>query len=253
MIDSLFVYAGFGLMAAGLLSLFRRLRFLGIRARDAAAVSAGGLAIAATALAWPVRTKQAPAPLSKLDEWMPLWQFGERHMIEIAAPPEKVFAAIHAVTADEIFLFETLTAIRRCGRSGPADILHPPGQQPLLDVATQTTFVSLSDDPPRELIVGTAVIAPPKTPAAGELIPELFQGTLPAGVALAAMNFLVRPAAGGRSTLSTETRVFAQGSSTVRRFSVYWRMIHPGSDIIRRSWLRAIHRRAENERPAAIP
>lgn len=214
--------------------------------------SAGGLLIAAAALAWPVRTKQAPARLNTLDEWMPLWQFGERHTIQIAAPPEEVFAAIRAVTADEIFLFQTLTAIRRCGRPGPADVLHPPGQQPLLDVATQTTFVSLSDDPPRELVVGTVIVAPAETRAALEFTPELFRGPLPAGVALAAMNFLVSPAAGGGSTLSTETRVLAQGRSSVRRFAVYWRMIHPGSDIIRRSWLCAIRRRAENELPAAI-
>ncbi len=253
MIDSLFVYAGFGLVAAGVVSRFRPLRFFRIRTRHAAAVSAGGLLIAAAALAWPVRTKQAPARLSTLDEWMPLWQFGERHTIQIAAPPEEVFAAIRAVTADEIFLFQTLTAIRRCGRPGPADVLHPPGQQPLLDVATQTTFVSLSDDPPRELVVGTVIVAQAETRAALEFTPELFRGPLPAGVALAAMNFLVSPAAGGGSTLSTETRVLAQGRSSVRRFAVYWRMIHPGSDIIRRSWLRAIRRRAENKLPAAIP
>jgi hypothetical protein len=30
-----------------------------------------------------------------------------------------------------------------------------------------------------------------------------------------------------------------------RQFAVYWRLIHPGSDIIRRMWLRAIKRRAE--------
>lgn len=253
MIDSFFVYAGFGLASAGLLSLIRPLRFLGIRKKPhVAGVLAGGLLIAAAALDWPVRTKEAPARLSRLDEWMPYWQFGERHTIQIAAPPEEVFAAIRAVTADEIVLFQTLTAIRRCGRSGPADILHAPGQQPLLDVATQTTFIILSDDSPRELVVGTLVGAPPKTRAVLELTPELFRGTLPDGAALAAMNFLVKAAAENGSTLSTETRVFAQGSSAVRRFAIYWRMIHPGSDIIRRSWLRAIRGRAENEPCAAI-
>lgn len=148
---------------------------------------------------------------------MPLWQFRERHTIQIAAWPEEIFAAIRAVTADEIFLFRTLTAIRRCGRSGPADILHPGAEQPILDVATQTTFVTLIDNPPREIIVGTIIAAPSRNGAALELAPEFFRRTLPAGVALAAMNFLVTPEADGSSTLSTETRVFAQGSSTVRR------------------------------------
>jgi hypothetical protein len=33
----------------------------------------------------------------------------------------------------------------------------------------------------------------------------------------------------------------------VRRFAIYWRRIHPGSDIIRRMWLRAIKLRAEGK------
>lgn len=49
----------------------------------------------------------------------------------------------------------------------------------------------------------------------------------------------------GGSNLSTETRVFADNAAGVRQFAVYWRMIHPGSDSIRRMWLRAIKRRAE--------
>ena len=53
--------------------------------------------------------KQSPALSTGLDEWMPLWQFRERHTIQIAAWPEEIFAAIRAVTADEIFLFRTLT------------------------------------------------------------------------------------------------------------------------------------------------
>jgi len=62
---------------------------------------------------------------------------------------------------------------------------------------------------------------------------------------MATMNFLVTPDGRGGSNVSTETRVFAATDSTQRRFAVYWRIIHPGSDIIRRGWLRAIRKRAE--------
>jgi hypothetical protein len=61
------------------------------------------------------------------------------------------------------------------------------------------------------------------------------------------MNFLVRPDDHGGSTISTETRIYANNRSTLRRFTIYWRIIHPGSDIIRRMWLRAIKQRAEGE------
>jgi hypothetical protein len=38
--------------------------------------------------------------------------------------------------------------------------------------------------------------------------------------------------------------VFANSSGARRRFAVYWRLIYPGSAIIRRMWLGAIERRA---------
>jgi hypothetical protein len=175
---------------------------------------------------------------------MPHWQVGEKHSIEIAAPPDKVFAAIHAVRADEILLFRTMTAIRRCGADGPEDILNAPDQKPLLDVATETTFVFLADEAPREIVVGTVIAAPRAVRAAGKLTPELFRKNVPPGVVLATMNFVVAPSAGG-SRVTTETRVYANGPAALRRFGVYWRLIHPGSDLIRRMWLRAIALRAE--------
>jgi hypothetical protein len=176
---------------------------------------------------------------------MPRWQIRERHIVPIAAPPEKVFAAIHAVRADDIFLFRTLIAIRRCGQTGPESIMNPPEQKPILDVATQTTFVLLAEEPPRELVIGTIVAAPPQARFAGGLTPELFQAELPQGVALATMNFLVTPDDRGGSLVSTETRIYANSKAAARRFAIYWRVIHPGSDIIRRMWLRAIKQRAE--------
>ena len=49
------------------------------------------------------------------------------------------------------------------------------------------------------------------------------------------------------TTISSVTRVYGNNAPIVRRFAVYWRLIHPGSDIIRRMWLRAIKRRAEEK------
>jgi hypothetical protein len=47
--------------------------------------------------------------------------------------------------------------------------------------------------------------------------------------------------------VTTETRVFATTDSARRNFAVYWRIIRPGSGIIRGSWLEAIKRRAEGK------
>jgi hypothetical protein len=248
MLDSFLAYLGLTLLLAGLVSLIWPLRFLEIRTRRiAASIGAGGLLLFALALALPVSASESAGSthMSKLDDWMPRWQIRERHIIAVAASPEKVFAAIHAVRADDIFLFRTLMAIRRCGQSGPESIMNAPEQKPILDVATQTTFVLLAEEAPRELVIGTVVAAPPKARAAGRLTPELFQKKLQPGVALATMNFLVTPDGHGGSTVSTETRICANNRSALRRFAMYWRLIHPGSDVIRGMWLRAIRQRAE--------
>jgi hypothetical protein len=58
------------------------------------------------------------------------------------------------------------------------------------------------------------------------------------------MNFVVTPDGPNASTVSTETRVFASNAAARRQFAAYWRVIYPGSALIRRMWLRAIARRA---------
>jgi hypothetical protein len=246
MLDSYLVYLGLTLFCAGLLSLIRPLRFVYIRTRRLALMVAGfGLMLSLGILLLPYGNQEAASRVSKLDEWMPRWQVGERHVLKIAASPAKVFAAIHEVRADEILLFRTLTAIRRCGGTGPEGILNAPEQKPLLDVATQTTFILLDDMAPRELVIGTVIAAPRAVRASGRLEPDLFRRTLPPGVVLATMNFLVTPSEDGGSMVATETRVCANSPAAVRRFGIYWRLIHPGSDLIRRMWLRAIALRAE--------
>jgi hypothetical protein len=246
MLDSYLVYLGLTLFCAGLLSLIRPLRFVYIRTRRLALMVAGfGLMLLLGILLLPYGNQETASRVSKLDEWMPRWQVGERHVLKIAAPPAKVFAAIHEVRADEILLFRTLTAIRRCGGTGPESILNAPEQKPLLDVATQTTFILLDDMAPRELVIGTVIAAPRAVRASGRLEPDLFRRTLPPGVVLATMNFLVTPSEDGGSMVATETRVCANSPAAVRRFGIYWRLIHPGSDLIRRMWLRAIALRAE--------
>ena len=152
--------------------------------------------------------------MTLLDAALPQWRFRERHSIKIAASPERIFDAIRSVTAREIFLFRTLTFIRRFGPSGPPGILNPPPDEPILDVATRTGFRIVDSDPPREIVIGI------------DISPKTF----------AAMNFRIEG-----ETLSTETRAASKGAA----FAAYWFAIRLGSGFIRRMWLRAIKKRAE--------
>ena len=93
-------------------------------------------------------------------------------------------------------------------------------------------FVALGDEPGREVVFGTKLRLGPRRADR-----DRYANT--------AMNFLVEEEADGWCRLSTETRVFGTDDGARRRFAVYWRMIYPGSALIRRMWLQAIKRRAE--------
>ena len=184
---------------------------------------------------------------SELDRVAPSYQFHEVHRTSVRATPDRAYRAIKEVTASEILFFRELTWLRRLGRSGPESILSAPQRRPLLDVATRTSFVTLADSP-REIVVGTVVIAPRGARARPVPADEFAALATKLGYALATMNFVVTPMADGTCDVSTETRVYATDEASRRRFAAYWRLINLGSAFIRLMWLRAIKRRAEAER-----
>jgi hypothetical protein len=202
--------------------------------------------VAAT-LAWPADNYVVRSPVSRLDEIVLVSQFSEFHETTIEAPPDRVYQAICAVTANEIALLRTLTWLRRFGRSGPESVLNPPGDKSFCDVAMKTGFYLLADDPPREMVVGTFVVAPKAARAhpPAEISAATFAGIHSPGFGVAVMNFRLQPLGPARTRLTTETRVFTTDARTRRLFAAYWRVIYPGSSIIRTMWLRAIKRRAE--------
>ena len=180
--------------------------------------------------------------MSRLAEFAPVWQFREVHRLLIEAAPERVYRAIKTVTARDIRFFRALTWLRRLGRPGPLGVLNPAPDLPLLEVATQSGFLLLADEPGREVVVGTVVIAPPG--AARSVTAEQYRKLAGSGWAKATMNFLIERRGAG-CLVTTETRVQATDDRTRRRFRVYWTLIYPGSTLIRRMWLRAIKRRGE--------
>ena len=221
MIGSAVVYCGLALALVGLVLIMKPIGL---------PILGAGVALAAIGALLPAPESRANPARTRLDEFAPAWQFREHHSLAVAAPPARVFEAIRSVRADEIRFFKTLTWIRRGGRRLPASILNAGDSTPILDIALRTSFVRLADDPPRELVVATTLGTPPRH-------------------SQATMNFLVEPSQSGGSFVSTETRVFANDTGARRRFAMYWRVIYPGSALIRRMWLRAIKRRAEDGGP----
>jgi hypothetical protein len=241
MFGSAFAYTGVVVIVAGLLLAIRPVAALGVATRPRALLVAGsGLMLALASLTAPAVTTRVATPSSRLDAVTPEWQFHEIHTRHIAAPPARVYAALRQVRADEITFFTTLTWIRRFGRPLRPGIMNA-GREPIIDVALKGGFIALAEDAPRELVVGTAVIRPPGPRIA--LTPAIFTSP-PPGFALATMNFVVTPDGANGSWVSTETRVVTTSPEARRVFAAYWRVIYPGSALIRRMWLCAIERRA---------
>ncbi len=246
MLSVLLVYGGFLMILLAAFCLIWPLTCLPIAScAQPLVLVAFGLITSLVGLFLPAAEEQAAAPKSRLDELVPVWQFHEVHSTKIRAPQARIYQAIREVTSREILFFRALTWLRRFGRSGPESILNAREGRPLLDVATSTTFSVLADEPSREVVVGMFVIVPAGPRLGVRPSPEEFKSLSAPGFAKAAMNFSIADEGSGGCRLATETRVHATDPRTRRRFARYWRVIYPGSALIRRMWLRAIRHRAE--------
>jgi len=246
LLGTILVYAGLLFFLAGGLSILRPLTFLNIWTRlQGLMLVVGGVVVFLIGAKLPAKAQRIETPFTHLDEFVPTYQFDEFHTIRIKAPRERVYAAVGNVTADEITLFRTLTWIRRLGQAGRESILNPPPSEPILAVALRTSFLKLAQEPNREIVLGTLVAAAKGTQLKKDPAPEDFKALRSPGFAVAAINFRVEDATHGETVLTTETRVYTTEASVLKKFGAYWRVIYPGSALIRVMWLRAIRNRAE--------
>jgi hypothetical protein len=236
------IYLGLICAAAGAASLVKPIRFLGIRTRAKGLLLLGlGLLAAAVGVYLPVTETRVETVRTRLDEFAPVYQFSEFHSIDIAASKDRIYAAIRKVTPEEILFFKTLTWLRRFGQRSPAGVLNAPERRPILETFSAGAFLVLADDPGREIVFGRA-----GNPRRGGPLPaEEFKAAHQGEFVKIVMNFSIEEMDGSHCVLTTETRVYAAGPQVVRGFAAYWRMIYPGSALIRRMWLRAIKLRAE--------
>jgi hypothetical protein len=249
--DILLVDLALALALLGLVSFVRPLRFLKVRTRRMALLVFGlGVVLLIVGLSLPVVPPRLPGPRMAIDDIVPSYQFGEHHEILVAAPPDRVLAAARAVTTREIRLFRLLTWLRspRFSDSGSESILNPGADRPILDVALRSGFVLLREQQDRELVFGAVVCCGVRLPPRSA---EEFRA-LSGSLARAVMNFHVEDIGGGASRLVTQTRVATTDPPSQRAFARYWRIIYPGSALIRIMWLRAIKTRAEAPAPAPV-
>ena len=186
-----------------------------------------------------------------LDDFMPVYHFNEVHSVVVRAPPDRIFRAIKEVQPNEIPLFSTLFWIRslpsRLTGKGGSSFL---GTTALLEQMVSGDFLLLAEEANRELVLGTIGQF---WKLRGGLSPNVadaqeFLAFDDPNYAKATMNLSVAgPDSQGSAKVVTETRIYIPDPTTRKKFAAYWRLVHPGSAIIRKMWLRAIKRRAEKD------
>jgi hypothetical protein len=182
-----------------------------------------------------------------IDDFLPAWDEAESHDTLVKAPPARVERALRELSASDLPLTRLLFAVR--GALSPE---RPDADVPFLESLHAAGFVTLAEAPGEELVLGVA--GRPWALRANSLdrleSHDEFSSYSRPNAIRAAMNFALQ-AEGTCTRLVTETRVQATDSAARRAFRRYWRVVMPGSALLRREALRAVRRKAETGDPPA--
>ena len=171
-----------------------------------------------------------------IDEVLPEFDFRSRHGRRVAAPPEWVAEAVEVLQLGRAA--SLLFRLR--------GIQLPSGS--IRDVLAQSGFSVLAERPGVEVVAGIngqfwALRELAHTEAPRDL--DAFRAFDRPGWAQGAISLRLEPLEDGSTHLRTETRVRCVDDVARRRFVIYWRLIKPFSDWLRRDLLRRIARVAE--------
>jgi hypothetical protein len=243
---STLAYAGIVAALLGLANVAVPFRFLGIHKRAiGATVLVGGVALTLASLYWPASMIRVARPRTRLDEIMPDYQFSERHSATIHAHPERVMRAVRDSTFGDMKSLATLLRIRAAALRAPADesdIFARDNR--ILDLFSASGYITGGSD--HEILSCGGANVRTQHNLKPSTLQEFADYREPGAVKMA-FDFYVEDEGGGWSTLTTETRVLATDDLTRRGMGRYWRLIVPGSGLLRRQWLDGIKKRAESQ------
>ena len=172
-----------------------------------------------------------------IDDFLPKFDFSERHQTIIPASPDVVRRAVDEWRPTESFLWRWLVRLR--GLGSPKGSLREWGE------ANGFLCLAKTED---EVVYGQAGRFWAANERAAMVSPrtaEEFRGLADPRYAVAAMNILVEPDTSGRGTrLYTETQVRCLGPSSRRWFRLYWLVIRPFSGLLRHAMLSGIRAKA---------
>jgi len=221
-------------------------KLLGIgRRAHGAWLAAAGVLLCLACVMWPVRPIPAGKTAMLLDSYLAGYDFGERHENVIKGSPEQVMASLKAVRVEDIRIWQTLMRIRVMLFGGaPVRRNQPATTAPLLTLMQQPgSGFLLLEERPFEIVMGMAGRPWANQGAPGVHDAETWRAFHEPGSIRVAFNFRVEDMGRGESRLITETRIAGTDDEGRSRMARYWRVIYPGSGLIRREILNAAEAR----------
>lgn len=246
-LSSVVPYAGLILVITGLICLIRPLKTIFVRSRKAAAcLIAVGLIGAGLALFWPASTTSISERTTLLDEAMPEYEFVEHHEIRVHAPLPRAYSALQGVTFDELAAYPVLMKVRSAAMGRSWSKPTGPSRAIIAIFSDPRSGYMLIEKNEREMVFGgLGLVRSTKGDRPILSSPAAFASFYEPGCVKVAFNLKVDDAGNGWTTVSTETRLHALDAASLRATAVYWRLIYPGSGMLRTMWLQAARNRAE--------
>ena len=177
-----------------------------------------------------------------LDELMPRYDVAAQYETLVDARPERTFAILQHVNFSQSGVIRSLMGLRTLGRR-----THKPDpNQNLTQRMRQAGFMEVARRENEEIVIGVVGrFWQPRSGIIQGLSPKEILDFQTEGYAKALWNFHLVRTASNQTTLSTETRVQVLGSSSRRKFLLYWSVVGPFSGWIRKEMLRLIRIQAE--------
>jgi hypothetical protein len=186
---------------------------------------------------------------SLLDQFMPDYEVGERHEIDVAAPAALTMAAAREMDVYRSPLVHAIFAVRTL----PSRLRGVPAREPasLLAETLAIGWRILAEVPDRGIVVG-AVTQPWRVEVQFRgLDPDAFAGFAEPGYARIAWTLEAIPRGPAASRFRTETRVSTTDPRARARFRRYWAIVSLGILLIRRQSLKLVKADAERRFHAA--
>lgn len=180
-----------------------------------------------------------------LDQFMPRWDFYERHQAMAFASPWDAFTTAWELDMRRSPLTRTLLRLREMPYRISKQDFESKGLGNTMADMFEAGFLLLARHEPQEMVIGLVGRFWSLEIELRELDPDQFKAFNEPGRAKVAANLRFEQVRPGLTRMSTETRVQCLGLEAKRGFRRYWTLIRPFSGFIRREWLRIIRAEAE--------